>query len=151
MAAPDEAWLSKDLKVELAYQAGQGRGSSEQGVARKGFGRAAREAFCTMLRPARTKQAAPCQLSSQPTCGWALQGEAAGLVVVGISRQLLPIHPDSHQLHICRRAEGGTGAGTGGMEAALFAADLFNMYQRVAVLNGWKVEIINQNLIINFD
>lgn len=34
-------------------------------------------------------------------------------------------------------------AGTGGMEAALFAVDLFNMYQRVAVLNGWKVEIIN--------
>ena len=34
-------------------------------------------------------------------------------------------------------------AGTGGMEAALFVADLFNMYQKVAVLNGWKVEIIN--------
>ena len=34
-------------------------------------------------------------------------------------------------------------AGTGGMEAALFAADLFNMYQKVAVLNGWKVDIIN--------
>jgi peptide chain release factor 1 len=34
-------------------------------------------------------------------------------------------------------------AGTGGMEAALFAADLFNMYQKVAVLNSWKVEIIN--------
>jgi peptide chain release factor 1 len=34
-------------------------------------------------------------------------------------------------------------AGTGGMEAALFAADLFNMYQKVAVLNDWKVEIIN--------
>jgi peptide chain release factor 1 len=34
-------------------------------------------------------------------------------------------------------------AGTGGMEAALFAADLFNMYQKVAVLNGWKVEVIN--------
>jgi peptide chain release factor 1 len=34
-------------------------------------------------------------------------------------------------------------AGTGGTEAALFAADLFNMYQKVAVLNGWKVEIIN--------
>ena len=34
-------------------------------------------------------------------------------------------------------------AGTGGMEAALFAADLFNMYQKVAILNGWKVEIIN--------
>ena len=24
------------------------------------------------------------------------------------------------------------------MEAALFAADLFNMYQKVAVLNGWR-------------
>jgi peptide chain release factor 1 len=34
-------------------------------------------------------------------------------------------------------------AGTGGMEAALFAADLFNMYQKVALLNSWKVEIIN--------
>jgi peptide chain release factor 1 len=34
-------------------------------------------------------------------------------------------------------------AGTGGTEAALFAADLFNMYQKVAVLNCWKVEIIN--------
>ena len=37
-------------------------------------------------------------------------------------------------------------AGTGGMEAALFAADLFNMYQKVAVLNGWKVEIINLSI-----
>ncbi len=34
-------------------------------------------------------------------------------------------------------------AGTGGQEAALFAADLFNMYQKVAVLNGWRVEVIN--------
>ena len=37
-------------------------------------------------------------------------------------------------------------AGTGGMEAALFAADLFNMYQKVAVLNSWKVEILEQRL-----
>lgn len=33
-------------------------------------------------------------------------------------------------------------AGTGGDEAALFAADLFRMYQRYAELKGWKVEII---------
>ena len=32
-------------------------------------------------------------------------------------------------------------AGTGGDEAALFAGDLFRMYQRYAALRGWKVEI----------
>jgi len=34
-------------------------------------------------------------------------------------------------------------AGTGGQEAALFATDLFTMYQKVATLNGWKVEVIS--------
>jgi len=34
-------------------------------------------------------------------------------------------------------------AGTGGDEAALFAADLFNMYQRYAQKQGWKFEIIS--------
>ncbi|MBA4130443.1 MAG: peptide chain release factor 1 [Hyphomicrobium sp.] len=34
-------------------------------------------------------------------------------------------------------------AGTGGDEAALFAADLFGMYQRYADLNGWTCEIIS--------
>ncbi len=34
-------------------------------------------------------------------------------------------------------------AGTGGDEAALFAADLFRMYQRYAERRGWKVEIIS--------
>ena len=33
-------------------------------------------------------------------------------------------------------------AGTGGEEAALFAADLFRMYQRYADLHGWKVEVL---------
>lgn len=33
-------------------------------------------------------------------------------------------------------------AGTGGDEAALFAADLFRMYQRYADTHGWKTEII---------
>jgi peptide chain release factor 1 len=32
-------------------------------------------------------------------------------------------------------------AGTGGDEAALFAGDLFRMYQRYAALHGWRVEI----------
>ncbi len=34
-------------------------------------------------------------------------------------------------------------AGTGGEEAALFAGDLFRMYQRYAVLRGWKVQILS--------
>lgn len=36
-------------------------------------------------------------------------------------------------------------AGTGGDEAALFAADLFRMYQRYADLKGWKTEIISMS------
>lgn len=36
-------------------------------------------------------------------------------------------------------------AGTGGDEAALFAGDLFRMYQRYADLKGWKVEIMSSN------
>ena len=36
-------------------------------------------------------------------------------------------------------------AGTGGEEAALFAADLFRMYSRFAELKNWKVEILSSN------
>jgi peptide chain release factor 1 len=34
-------------------------------------------------------------------------------------------------------------AGTGGDEAALFAGDLFRMYERYAAKQGWKVEVIS--------
>jgi len=34
-------------------------------------------------------------------------------------------------------------AGTGGDEAALFAGDLFRMYERFAAAQGWKVEVIS--------
>jgi peptide chain release factor 1 len=34
-------------------------------------------------------------------------------------------------------------AGTGGEEAALFAAELFRMYQRYAALRGWRFEILD--------
>jgi peptide chain release factor 1 len=37
-------------------------------------------------------------------------------------------------------------AGTGGEEAALFAMDLFRMYTKYAERNGWKVEILSQNI-----
>lgn len=36
-------------------------------------------------------------------------------------------------------------AGTGGSEAALFAGDLFRMYERFASVNGWKVEILSSS------
>lgn len=38
-------------------------------------------------------------------------------------------------------------AGTGGDEAALFAADLFRMYSRYAENKGWKSEILSENAI----
>ncbi len=37
-------------------------------------------------------------------------------------------------------------AGTGGDEAALFAADLFRMYTRYAELVGWAVDVLNSHL-----
>jgi peptide chain release factor 1 len=38
-------------------------------------------------------------------------------------------------------------AGTGGEEAAIFAADLYRMYTRYAERQGWKVELIDSNAI----
>ncbi len=36
-------------------------------------------------------------------------------------------------------------AGTGGEEAALFAADLYRMYMKYAENNGWKLDVMNSN------
>jgi peptide chain release factor 1 len=36
-------------------------------------------------------------------------------------------------------------AGTGGNEAALFAGDLFRMYERYASTHGWKVEVLSES------
>ena len=36
-------------------------------------------------------------------------------------------------------------AGTGGEEAALFAADLFRMYSRYAEIKGWRIELVDIN------
>ena len=37
-------------------------------------------------------------------------------------------------------------AGTGGDEAAIFAGDLFRMYQKYAEAQNWPLEILRQNL-----
>jgi peptide chain release factor 1 len=36
-------------------------------------------------------------------------------------------------------------AGTGGSEAALFAGDLFRMYERFSASKGWKVEVLSSS------
>lgn len=51
---------------------------------------------------------------------------------------LLPKDPDSGKDILMEIR-----AGTGGDEAALFAADLFRMYTRYAEVKGWKVEFID--------
>jgi peptide chain release factor 1 len=38
-------------------------------------------------------------------------------------------------------------AGTGGDEAALFAADLFRMYSRFCERKGWRIEVMSSNVI----
>ena len=54
-----------------------------------------------------------------------------------MKRLLLPKDPDDEKNVILEIR-----AGTGGDEAALFAADLFRMYPRYAAEHGWKLEIM---------
>ncbi len=51
---------------------------------------------------------------------------------------LLPTDPNDARDTICEIR-----SGTGGEEAALFAADLFRMYARYAETVGWKVEVLS--------
>jgi len=63
-----------------------------------------------------------------------LEAEEAALM-----RALLPRDRDDDRSAILEIR-----AGTGGEEAALFAADLFRMYQRYAEARGWTVELISE-------
>jgi len=61
-------------------------------------------------------------------------------LAVEMQRLLLPKDPaDNSNIFLEVRA------GTGGDEAALFAADLFRMYARYAESRNWRVEIISSN------
>ncbi|MBM9536379.1 peptide chain release factor 1 [Desulfobulbus alkaliphilus] len=65
-----------------------------------------------------------------------------GLLEKAIRLRLLPKDPkDEKNIFLEIRA------GTGGDEAALFAADLFRMYHRYAEMQGWKVEVMSANPI----
>ncbi|WP_029520419.1 peptide chain release factor 1 [Persephonella sp. IF05-L8] len=55
-----------------------------------------------------------------------------------IQLELLPKDPNDEKNVILEIRQG-----AGGEEAALFAAELFRMYQRYAERNGWKVEVLS--------
>ncbi len=61
---------------------------------------------------------------------------AAGELQAELRRLLIPPDPDDDKNVLVEIR-----AGTGGEEAALFAADLFWMYSRYAERNGWDVEV----------
>ncbi len=66
--------------------------------------------------------------------------ERKGAVEHALMLSLLPKDPnDERNIFLEIRA------GTGGEEAALFAADLFRMYARYAELRNWKIDIISQH------
>ncbi len=68
------------------------------------------------------------------------------------ARERLPALEDALQIAMLPRDAADTKnailevrAGTGGDEAALFAADLLRMYQRYAEINGWKFELMDMS------
>ncbi len=66
-----------------------------------------------------------------------LEAEQAGLEA-GLRKALLPRDPNDAKDIIMEIR-----AGTGGNEAALFAADLFRMYSRYAQNHGWKTDVLS--------
>ena len=54
--------------------------------------------------------------------------------------QLIPKDPEDRKDAIVEIR-----AGTGGNEAALFAGDLFRLYDRFAEQRGWKIEVMNSS------
>jgi len=62
-------------------------------------------------------------------------------IEANLKRLLLPKDPRDEKSVIMEIR-----AGTGGEEAALFAADLFRMYSRYAELRKWKTELLSTNI-----
>jgi len=62
----------------------------------------------------------------------------ASTVKVELEEMLVDEDPDSNRDIIMEIR-----AGTGGLEASLFAADLFRMYSKYAQRNNWKVDLMN--------
>ena len=62
------------------------------------------------------------------------------LILADLRRLLVPKDPNDEKNVILEIR-----AGTGGDEAALFAADLFRMYSRFAERQGWKLEVMSSS------
>src|SRR5579862_9272986 len=66
--------------------------------------------------------------------------ERAAIVEYELKRLLLPRDPNDDKNVILEIR-----AGTGGDEAALFAAELFRMYGKYAERQGWRVDVMSSN------
>ena len=98
------------------------------------------------LRGAQAERAGLDALLDDPEMGDMAGDEAAQLderiavLAEGVRKLLLPKDAADEKSAILEIR-----AGTGGSEAALFAGDLFRMYQRYADLHGWKVEVLSES------
>ncbi|MCW5698091.1 MAG: peptide chain release factor 1 [Bauldia sp.] len=98
------------------------------------------------LRKAEADRAEALQLVDDAEMGAIAAEEAAQLsaeiekLTLDIQRLLLPKDAADEKGAILEIR-----AGTGGSEAALFAGDLFRMYQRYADLKRWKVEVLEES------
>ena len=63
-----------------------------------------------------------------------------GRLGVELRRAVVPKDPNDERDVIVEIREG-----VGGREAAIFAADLYRMYTRFALLRGWEVEVLDSN------
>jgi len=99
------------------------------------------------LRAAEKERADLAELVDDPEMGKIAASEAAALderierLEATIRRLLLPKDAADEKSAILEIR-----AGTGGSEAALFAGDLFRMYQRYADSHGWKVDVLSESL-----
>ena len=60
---------------------------------------------------------------------------------IALQVHLIPKDPNDGKNAVCEIR-----SGTGGDEATLFGADLFRMYSRLADKQGWKIEVLSENL-----
>src|SRR5579885_3070714 len=96
------------------------------------------------LRRARAEMAAAAELADDPEMKALAEEEMQRLreripeLELQVKLALLPKDEDDERNAILE-----VRAGTGGEEAALFAAELFRMYQRYAALRGWRFEVLD--------
>lgn len=98
------------------------------------------------LRKAEADRAGLDALMADPEMAAMAEEEASALdaqiteLDLGLSKLLLPRDAADEKGAILEIR-----AGTGGNEAALFAGDLFRMYQRYADIHGWKVNVMDES------